>query len=43
MILVLQFGVDRHDDLVNVNPGYHAWGIPEGTLCTSLKSTLQIV
>lgn len=30
MLLILQFGEDRHGDLANVNPGHCALGLPKG-------------
>ncbi|MBW02485.1 E3 ubiquitin-protein ligase-like protein, partial [Eschrichtius robustus] len=41
VLLVLQLGVDGHDDFANVDSGYCARGLSQGTLCTCLEPRLR--
>lgn len=40
MFLVLQLGVDGHDDLAEVDPGHYALGLSKGTPHTCLEPSL---
>ena len=41
VLLVLQLGVDGHDDFANVDSGYCARGLSQGTVCTCLEPRLR--